>query len=103
MHMNDQDAMTKGLVDGELAKVSNDFSDFEVMIRTSPSVGRNQVIVYFWEAYQFKGWKVLDRLLIGLPKALHFAGGYGQLQYYFYNGSPAPCTDRGVYVSVDKI
>ena len=103
MHMNDSDAMERGIRDGELVECFNDFSDFKVMVKISPSVQPKQVVIYFWEAYQFNEWKIYDRLLIGLPKALHLAGDYGQLRYYFYNGSPGPCTDRGVTLDMRKI
>ncbi|WP_448508974.1 molybdopterin-dependent oxidoreductase [Immundisolibacter sp.] len=103
MHINDKSAAKLGVKDGERVRVYNDFSDFEIMLRTSPTVAPEQVIVYFWENPQFKNWKVYDRLLIGQPKPLHLAGGYEQLRYYLFNGSPGPSTDRGVRVSVEKL
>ncbi len=102
MHMNDKDAAELGLEDGEQVEVFNDVSDFEIMLRVSPSVGPKQVIVYFWDAHLYKNWKPYDILLVGYPKALQFAGGYEQLRYYFMEGSPAPVTDRGVRVGVRK-
>ncbi|MGE0811133.1 MAG: molybdopterin-dependent oxidoreductase [Immundisolibacter sp.] len=103
MHVNDKIAKQRGVADGEMVEVFNDFSNFEIMLRTTPTVAPDQVVVYFWEAYQFPEWKVYDRLLIGQPKPLHLAGGYEQLRYYLYNGSPGPSTDRGVRVDFRKI
>lgn len=103
MHMNDTVAREHGIADGEMVRVYNDLSDFRIMVRTSPAVQPEQLIIYFWEAYQFPEWKVYDRLLVGFPKPLHLAGGYEQLRYYFYNGSPGPSTDRGVRVNIQKI
>ncbi len=103
MHMNDEVAAARGIEDGETVKVFNDFSDFKIMVRTSPTVAPDQVIVYMWEGQQFEGWQIFSRLLIGQPKPLHLAGGYEQLRYYAINGSPAPAKDRSVRVDVSKI
>lgn len=103
MHMNNDVAAEQGLVDGEKVEVYNDFSDFRIMLRTSPTVRPNQVIVYMWEGHQFEEWKVFNRALIGQPKPLHLAGGYEQFRYYAINGSPAPSKDRSVRVNVRKI
>jgi len=103
MHINDGAARAKGLADGDWAKVFNDYASFEIMIRTSPTVAPGQVIVYFWEGYQFRNWQIYDNLLIGMPKPLHLAGGYEQMRFYFLNGSPGPSTDRGVRVDFEKL
>jgi DMSO reductase family type II enzyme molybdopterin subunit len=102
MHLNDRTAAERGIEDGETVEVFNDFSDFRIMVRTSPTVAPDQVIVYMWEGHQFPEWKIYDRLLIGQPKPLHLAGGYGQLRYYVFNGSPGNA-DRGVRVDIRKI
>ncbi len=103
LHMNDAIASERGLSDGEIVEVFNDFSDFRIMLRTSPTVAPGQVIVYMWEGHQFEGWKVFNRALIGQPKPLHLAGGYEQFRYYAINGSPSPAKDRSVRVDVRKI
>jgi ethylbenzene hydroxylase subunit alpha/complex iron-sulfur molybdoenzyme family reductase subunit alpha len=103
MHMNDEVAAARDIKDGETVEVFNDFSDFRIMIRTSPTVAPELVIVYMWEGQQFEGWRVFSRLLIGQPKPLHLAGGYEQLRYYAINGSPVPAKDRSVRVDVRKI
>ena len=73
-----------------------------VATRSCVTIQPGQVVVYMWEGYQFKEWKIFDRALIGQPKALHFAGGYTQFRYYFMNGSPGVTTDRGVRVDYEK-
>lgn len=103
MHINDKVAAQRDLADGEMVRCFNDMSDFQIMVRTSPTVAPDQAVVYFWEAYQFPEWKVYDRLLVGMPKPLHMAGGYEQLRYYLYNGSPGPSTDRGVRIDIQKL
>ena len=103
MHMNDKIAAERGIEDGETVEVFNDFSDFRIMVRTSPTVQPHQVIVYMWEGHQFEGWNVFNRALIGQPKPLQLAGGYEQFRYYAINGSPSPAKDRSVRVDVRKI
>jgi DMSO reductase family type II enzyme molybdopterin subunit len=76
MHMNDKVAESLQIADGETVEVFNDFSDFKIMVRTSPTVAPKQVIVYMWEGHQFEDWKVFNRLLIGQPKPIQLAGGY---------------------------
>ena len=90
-------------VANSLQQNGNDFSDFRIMVRTSPTVAPMQVIVYMWEGHQFEGWKVFNRALIGQPKPIHLAGGYEQFRYYAINGSPSPAKDRSVRVDVRKI
>ena len=102
VHMNDVDAHELGLKDGDMAKLFNDFAECEIMVRTAANVQPKQLIVYFWEAYQYKGWKPYDIFLIGLPKALLLARGYEQFCFFYNNGSPPPATDRGVRVSIRK-
>lgn len=102
VHMNSQDAAELGIKDGERAKMFNDFADCEIMVRTAPNIQPKQCVVYMWETYQYKNWKPYDSLLIGMPKALHLAGGYRQFGYWFMTGSPQPATDRGVCVSIRK-
>jgi len=102
MHMNDQDAAQLGIKDGERVIVYNDVAEFEIMVKPAPNVQPKQVIVYFWDAHQYKKWVPYDVLLVGMPKAIMWAGGYEQLRYIFMEGSPAPVTDRGVRVGIRK-
>ena len=103
MHINDKVAESRNIADGETVEVFNDFSDFKIMVRTSPTVAPNQVIVYMWEGHQFEQWKVFNRLLIGQPKPIQLAGGYEQFRYYAINGSPPPAKDHSVRVDVRKV
>ena len=103
IHINDKVAAARNIEDGETVEVFNDFSDFRIMVRTSPTVQPNQVIVYMWEGHQFKDWNVFNRALIGQPKPLHLAGGLAQFRYYAANAGPSPSKDRSVRVDVRKI
>ncbi|MCC6765125.1 MAG: molybdopterin-dependent oxidoreductase [Deltaproteobacteria bacterium] len=102
VHVNDRDAARLGLADGDFAEIYNDIGESRVMVRTAANIQPGQCVVYFWETYQYKDWKPYDTLLIGLPKALHLAGGYEQFRYYSMNGGPQPATDRGVRVGIRR-
>jgi DMSO reductase family type II enzyme molybdopterin subunit len=103
VHMNNKEAARRGIKDGDEVILFNDVNESILMARTTPAICVDQVIVYFWEAYQYKQWKIYDDLLVGQPKALNLAGGYDQIgRFYFLNGTPSPCSDRGVRVDIRK-
>lgn len=102
VHINDKVAAERGIKDGDLVRMYNDVNASELRCRVSASVAPEQVIVYMWEPYQYKAWKVHDNMLVGQPKALQFAGGYEQIgRFHFMCGSPT-LNDRGVRVDVVK-
>ena len=102
MFVNPGDAERKGLKDGDLVEVFNDFSSFKVHIITAASVRPGQVVIYHaWEPYQFPGWKSYDAAIPGMVKYLHLAGGYGQLRYWRWNWQPVQ-SDRAVAVDLRK-
>jgi DMSO reductase family type II enzyme molybdopterin subunit len=103
LFVNDQVAAGRGIEDGETIRMYNDYDEVEVMVSTSAAVGPDQVVVYMWEPFQFKGWKSHDSMLIGMPKAIQLAGGYGQLSYQVTSGSPSPTSDRGLRVNIAKL
>jgi hypothetical protein len=48
-----------------------------------------QIIMYHaWEPYQFKQWKGQQEPVVAPWKALHLAGGYGQIHYRMIYGAP---------------
>jgi anaerobic selenocysteine-containing dehydrogenase len=101
--LNDEVAAERGIEDGETIRIYNDYDDVEIMVSTSAAVGPDQVVVYMWEPFQFKGWKSHDSMLIGLPKSIQLAGSYGQLRYQATTGSPSPSSDRGLRVDIAKL
>jgi DMSO reductase family type II enzyme molybdopterin subunit len=103
LFVNDAVAAARGIADGETVRMYNDYDDVEIMVSTSAAVGPDQVVVYMWEPFQFKGWKSHDAMLIGMPKAIQLAGGYGQLSYQVTSGSPSPSSDRGLRVNIAKL
>jgi len=101
--MNHRDAEQLGIRDGDMVRVFNDVGAFELMASLQAAVAPKQIIVYFWEPYQFRGWQNMDGVAVGQPKALWFAGGYEQLRYFYMHGSPMASVDRGVRVGVERI
>jgi nitrate reductase alpha subunit len=103
LFVNNRTAAERGIEDGETVRMYNDYDEVEIMVSTSAAVGPDQVVVYMWEPFQFKGLKSHDAMLIGTPKAIQLAGGYGQLRYQITSGSPSPSSDRGVRVDIAKL
>ncbi len=108
MLMNTDDAKKRGIEDGDLVHVYNDFDDFKVHVKlTSAARSQNetrpgQVIIYHaWEPYQFEKWKSYDAAIPGMIKWLDLVGGYGHLDYYRWNWCTQP-VDRAISVEVEK-
>ena len=103
LFVNDRVAAARGIADGDTVRLFNDVDSAELMVSTSAAVGPDQVVVYMWESFQFANWKSHDAMLVGMPKGLHMAGGYGQLRHLFASGSPTPASDRGLRVDFVKV
>jgi DMSO reductase family type II enzyme molybdopterin subunit len=108
MFMNTEDAEERGVKDGDLVRVFNDFDTFKVHVkltaaaRSKDEVRPGQVIIYHaWEPYQFDKWKSYDAAIPGMIKWLDLAAGYGHLNYYRWNWATQPI-DRAVCVEVEK-
>jgi anaerobic selenocysteine-containing dehydrogenase len=109
MFMNPEDAKARGIEDGDLAHVFNDFDEFKIHVKLT-SAARSakdearpgQIIIYHaWEPYQFENWKSYDNAIPGMIKWLDLAAGYGHLNYYRWNWATQPI-DRAVTVQVEK-
>ncbi|OGO51955.1 MAG: hypothetical protein A2148_04695 [Chloroflexi bacterium RBG_16_68_14] len=97
-----EDAEARGLADNDEVRVYNDFDEFRVRIKLSPSVRPGQVIIYHaWEPYQYRNWKPYDTAIPGMIKWLHLAGGYGHLKFWRDNWQPQQA-DRAIAVEVEK-
>ncbi len=102
LFVNIHDAVQKGVKDGDMLKVFNDFNTFNVRAKISPSVRPGQVIIYHaWEPYQFKGWKSYDAAIPGMVNWKQLVGNYGHLRYWRWNWC-LPQMDRGVKVDFEK-
>ncbi len=108
MFMNPEDAEKRGIKEGDLVHVYNDFDDFKVHVkltaaaRSQDEARPGQVIIYHaWEPYQFEKWKSYDTAIPGMIKWLDLVGGYGHLNYYRWNWCTQP-VDRAICVEVEK-
>jgi DMSO reductase family type II enzyme molybdopterin subunit len=102
MYMNPDDMAARGLGNDDEARVFNDLAEMRIRVRWSPGTQPGQVVIYNgYEPFQFKGWRGPEVVEPGMVKWLHFAGGYGHLQYRGLHWQPIPI-DRAVHVEVAK-
>jgi len=101
--INQADAATRGIQDGERVRVANDLGRFEVVAKISPAVHPGQVIVYHaWEPFQFSGQKSHQVATATPFNPIQMAGGYYHLQQFMTVGQPG-MNDRGTRVEVSKL
>ncbi|MFN8544435.1 MAG: molybdopterin-dependent oxidoreductase [Candidatus Binatia bacterium] len=97
------DCGPRGVRDGEMVRVWNDAGRFEAMAKVAAGVQPGEVIVYHaWEPYMFRGWKGQQEPVEAPWKAIHLAGGYGQIHYRMFYGSPGHAP-RGAPVEVERV
>jgi anaerobic selenocysteine-containing dehydrogenase len=84
-----RDAGRRGIEDGDRIRVFNDVGEFQAIAKVAAAVQPGQVIIYHaWEPYQFRGGKSEQESVPAPWKALHLAGGYGQIHYRAIYGAP---------------
>jgi nitrate reductase alpha subunit len=97
------DAAARAVMDGDRVRVRNDSGAFETLAKVAPGVQPGQVIIYHaWEPYQFKGWHGQQEPVVAPWKALHMAGGYGQIHYRMYYAAPGH-GPRGAPIEVERV
>jgi DMSO reductase family type II enzyme molybdopterin subunit len=102
MYMNPDDMAARGLENDDETEVWNDLASIRIHVRRSPGTMPGQVVIYNgYEPFQFKDWRGAENVEPGMVKWLHFAGGYGHLQYRGLHWQPIPI-DRAVHVDVRK-
>ncbi len=109
MFMSPEDAQKRGIKDGDLARVHNDFDSFKVHVKVTPAARPEksaakpgQVIIYHaWEPFMFPEWKSYDAAIPGMIKWLDLINNYGHLKYWRWNWCAQPI-DRGIAVEVEK-
>ena len=101
--MSAGDADARGVRDGDRVRVFNDNGEFEAEVKRAAAVQPGQLIIYHaWEPYQFKGWRGQQEPVVAPWKALHLAGGYGQIHYRMIYGAPGH-SPRGGTVEVERV
>jgi DMSO reductase family type II enzyme molybdopterin subunit len=101
--INDQDAASLGITNGERVKMVNDVGEMIIQAKVTPSCRPGQLIVYNgFEPYMHEKWYSQADLEPGQVKPLGLVGNYGQLKYRLFSWQPVP-VDRAVRVDVQKI
>lgn len=101
--LSPQEAIRRGIEDGDLVRVFNDRGAFECMVKVSSITAPGEIIIYHaWEPYQFKQWQGMQEPIEAPWKALHLAGGYAQLHWRVYYHGPN-YSPRGAPVDVEKV
>ncbi|HEX7406857.1 MAG TPA: molybdopterin-dependent oxidoreductase [Candidatus Binatia bacterium] len=101
--INDKDAASLGLGNGEKVKLVNDVGEMIIATKVTPACRPGQVIVYNgFEPYMHENWYGQADLEPGHVKHLGLVGNYGQLKYRMFAWQPIPA-DRAVRVDIQKI
>jgi nitrate reductase alpha subunit len=101
--MSRRDAESRGVGENDRVRVFNDNGAFEASAKLTGSVQPGQLIIYHaWEPYQFKGWKGQQEPVVAPWKALHLAGGQGQIHYRMIYGAPGHSPRAGT-VDVERL
>jgi nitrate reductase alpha subunit len=101
--MHPGDMTTRGLQDHDKIRIYNDHGSFEARVRPGARIQPGMLqLFHAWEPYQFKDWQGQQTPVTAPWKGLHLAGGYSQLHYRMFYGSPGH-NPRGVGVEVEKV
>jgi DMSO reductase family type II enzyme molybdopterin subunit len=101
--LSPRDCEPRGIGDGDGVRVFNDAGAFEANAKVAPGVQPGEVIIYHaWEPHQFRGWKGPQEPVEAPWKAIHLAGGYGQIHYRMFYSSPGHAP-RGAPVEVERL
>ncbi len=101
--MHPSDMAARGLADHDRIRVYNEHGAFEARVRPGARMQPGMIQLYHaWEPYQFKDWQGQQAPVAAPWKPLHLAGGYSQLHYRMYYGSPGH-NPRGTGVEVEKV
>jgi len=101
--MNPVDCKSRGIGDGDTVEVHNETGSFEAAVKIANGTQPGEVIIYHaWEPYQFKNHQGQQEPVAAPWKAIHLAGGYGQIHYRMFYGSPSHAP-RGAPVEVTRV
>ena len=96
MWISSPDAAERDIGDGDRVRVFNDVGSFEAVAKVAPTTQPGQAIIYHaWEPYQFKGRKGPDEPVHSPWKAIHLAGGSGQIHYRSFFYPPTAAFEKG--------
>jgi DMSO reductase family type II enzyme molybdopterin subunit len=84
IYVNPDDAAARGIADGDLIKVYNDFGSFVAMAHVSSNTQPTTVFMFHgWDPMMFRGRKNFSSVIStnGLIKPVQMVGDYGHLRY----------------------
>jgi nitrate reductase alpha subunit len=89
--VNTDDAVERGVKDGDLIRIYNDVSSFKSRARVAPNVKPGQLVSYNgWAGFQYADWSGANEIEPGMVKWIGFAGGYGHLSHLGAEWQPVP-------------
>lgn len=101
--LSKEDALSRGVEDGDTVEVFNDVAAFPVHAVVSPAVRPGQVIMYHaWENYQFDEWRHFKSVMASPMNPIELAGDYFQIRPITMSNYPG-FSDRGTRVEVKKV
>jgi complex iron-sulfur molybdoenzyme family reductase subunit alpha len=103
VYVNPQDAKERGIKDGDMIRVFNEFGALQANCRVYPNAPRGQVTMYHgWEKYQFKDRSNFQATVPIRIKPTQLVGGYGQLHFGLNYWGPTG-VNRDTRVDVEKV
>ncbi|NND54814.1 MAG: molybdopterin-dependent oxidoreductase [Gammaproteobacteria bacterium] len=84
VYVNPDDAQARGVADGDLIRVHNDFGDFVAMAHVSSGMQPSQMFMYHgWDPTMFRNRRNFSSVIStgGLIKPVQMVGDYGHLRY----------------------
>jgi len=101
--MSPKDMADRGIADGDQVRLYNQSGAFVCNVKQMNGAQPGEVILYHaWEPYQSKGWKGQQEPVEAPWKAIHLAGGYGQLHYRMFYNAPGH-SPRGAPIEVELV
>ncbi|MDJ0928384.1 MAG: molybdopterin-dependent oxidoreductase [Gammaproteobacteria bacterium] len=91
VHVNPDDAVSRGVADGDLVKVYNDFGSFVAQARVSSNTQPGTMFMYHgWDPMMFRGRDNFSSVIStrGLIKPVQMISGYGHINYTTPNNVP---------------
>jgi len=103
MFVSRQDAVARGISDGDVVEVTNEVGSFCIQVAVSPAVRPGQVIIYHaWENYQFSGWEHFKNVMASPLNPVELAGDYFHIRPITMANYPG-FSDRDTRVEVRKV
>ncbi|MCG3170006.1 MAG: Dimethylsulfide dehydrogenase subunit alpha [Pseudomonadales bacterium] len=101
--INSDDALQRGIADGDLVRVFNDIDSFETRATILPGLRPGQLMQHHaWEPFQYRDGKSYAAVTASPINPLQLAGGYFHLQPLPLAATPGP-SDRDTRVEIERV